>query len=37
MVNTFQLNIPAFMFYFFMVAVLREKLRERELTSAHAA
>jgi hypothetical protein len=26
-VNTFQLNIPAMMFYFFMVGVLRSKLR----------
>ena len=29
LVNTFLLNIPGQIFYFFMIAVLREKLRDR--------
>lgn len=31
--NTFMLNIPAFLFYFFMVGVLHAKLRERSSAS----
>jgi hypothetical protein len=31
--NTFMLNLPALMFYFFMVGVLREKIRARDRAS----
>jgi hypothetical protein len=36
LVNTFQLNIPAFMFYFFMVGVLRAKLMTASPDDSHA-
>jgi hypothetical protein len=34
LVNTFVLSIPAFMFYFFMIANLREQLRQRAEAAA---